>query len=68
VYNEYFFSFLMNDGTASSWATTIWTFKMVPLDMFPNAAAAASLIALVPVVFVLLLGHRYVFSWVEMLS
>jgi len=60
VYNEFFFSFLMNDSQVGHWANI--TFALRNLRAYPDfpIPAAASLIALLPVVVIVLLANEKV--------
>jgi multiple sugar transport system permease protein len=56
VYNEYLYSSLMNDAQVHHWATIVPALR--GLQGAPSVAAAASLVALVPAVVVLLLASE----------
>ena len=63
VYNEFFFSFLMTDGQASSWAPLVWgltSYQSQYTQLF-NLVAAASIIGVIPVaVFVIFAQEKIV--------
>ncbi|KAB1192718.1 ABC transporter permease subunit [Haloferax sp. MBLA0076] len=57
VYNEFFYSFLMTDGDASSWAPLIWALYELRLSL-AVFGAAGSILGLLPVVVILLLANE----------
>lgn len=59
AYNEYFFSRLMTRGQAEGWAPIVHGLQQLP-GTAQNAVAAASLVALLPVVTFVLLADRKV--------
>ncbi len=62
VYNEFLFSFLMNDSQINHWANI--TFALRNLRAYPDfpVPAAASFIALLPVVVIVLLANEKIVS------
>jgi len=64
VYNEFFFSFLMTGGNASDWSPIVW--GIVRLQGFHarpyNLMAAASLIAVIPIVILVLIAQERIVS------
>lgn len=56
VYNEFFYSFLMTDGQASSWAPLIWSLYELRLSL-AVFGAAGSVLGLLPIAVLLLLAN-----------
>lgn len=56
AYNEFLFSFLMNDGRAENWAPIVWGIVNLKEAQF-TYGAAASVLGLLPVTVVVLLGN-----------
>jgi multiple sugar transport system permease protein len=64
VYNEFFFSFLMTDGTPDSWAPIVhglFQYQGVRQQFF-NFMAAASLIGIIPMALVVLFAQEKIVS------
>ncbi|MFB6296336.1 MAG: carbohydrate ABC transporter permease [Halobacteriales archaeon] len=64
VYNEFFFSYLMTNGQASSWAPIVWGILKYQgtRQVFYNLMAAASLIGIVPMAIAILLAQEKIVS------
>jgi len=64
VYNEFFFSFIMTDGSATNWSPIVWgILNYKGLFSTPyHLMAAASLVGLVPMVVVIVIAQRRIVS------
>lgn len=58
TYNEFFFSFLMNDSQPAHWATVIYGLREMR-EFAPALAAAGSVLALIPVFVVVLVAGEH---------
>ena len=64
VYNEFFFSFIMNDGQWQNWAPLVWGILRYQgeFSQFYNLMAAASLIGVLPVVIIVVVAQEKIVS------
>ena len=64
VYNEFFFSFLMNDGQAQNWAPIVWGILgyQGQYTQFYNLMAAASIVGVLPVVILVVIAQEKIVS------
>jgi len=64
VYNEFFFSFLMNDGQAQNWAPIVWGILgyQGQYTQFYNLMAAASIVGVLPVVILVVVAQEKIVS------
>jgi multiple sugar transport system permease protein len=64
VYNEFFFSFLMNDGSAGNWAPLVWGILGYKGEFseFYNLMAAASIVGILPVVILVVVAQEKIVS------
>jgi multiple sugar transport system permease protein len=64
TYNEFFFSFLMNDGSADNWAPLVWGILQYQTQYgeLYNYMAAAALVGMLPVAMLVLFAQRQIIS------
>ena len=64
VYNEFFFSFIMNDGQWQNWAPLVWGILRYQgeFSQFYNLMAAASIIGVLPVVIIVVVAQEKIVS------
>ena len=64
VYNEFFFSFIMNDGQWQNWAPLVWGILRYQgeFSQFYNLMAAASIIGVLPVVVIVVIAQEKIVS------
>ena len=64
VYNEFFFSFLMNDGQAQNWGPLVWGILsfQTQYSQFFNLMAAASFIGVLPVAILVVVAQEKIVS------
>ena len=64
IYNEFFFSFLLTDGQAQSWAPIVWGILNYQgqYTQYYNLMAAASLIGVIPVAILVVLAQEKIVS------
>ncbi|MFC4551246.1 MULTISPECIES: carbohydrate ABC transporter permease [Halorussus] len=64
VYNEFFFSFLMTDGTADNWAPLVWgilSYQGQYSELY-NLMAAASIIGVLPIAILVVVAQEKIVS------
>nr|WP_256410623.1 carbohydrate ABC transporter permease [Halorubrum rubrum] len=64
TYNEFFFSFLMTDGSADSWAPLVWGILQYQTQYgeLYNYMAASALVGMIPVAMLVLFAQRHIIS------
>lgn len=64
VYNEFFFSFIMNDGQWENWAPIVWGILRYQgeFSQFYNLMAAASIIGVLPVAILVVVAQEKIVS------
>lgn len=64
VYNEFFFSFLMNDGQAENWAPIVWGILgyQGQYTQFYDLMAAASIVGVLPIAIIVVLAQEKIVS------
>jgi len=64
VYNEFFFSFIMNDGSWENWAPLVWGILRYQgeFSQFYNLMAAASIVGVLPVVVIVVVAQEKIVS------
>ncbi len=64
VYNEFFFSFLMNDGQAENWAPLVWGILNYQgqYSQFYNLMAAASIVGVLPIAILVVVAQEKIVS------